>query len=528
MGIYLNPGNESYKAILKGIYVDKTDIIDVINQTIGTSDKLTCISKPRRFGKSYTAKMLCAYYDKTCLDSKELFDDKKISCCCTYAEHLGKYNVIYLDITSFLSDTDKTSEVVKKIKAAILNELVKEFNTVSENDSLVEALLKARIEDDTKFFFIIDEWDVLFREQKDESKLLEEYVSFLRDLFKNGNFTDRAIAGAFMTGILPIKKYGHQSAISDFREYTMIQPSIFSQYVGFVEADIDVLAKNYSCDREKLKTWYDGYSFPGAGAIYNPNSVCQAIRTGVYDTYWSKTETYTALLDYINMDTDGLQADLIQMIGGNEMPVDTSTFQNDMTSINGRNDVLSLLIHLGYLAYDNQSERVRIPNEEIRREFISTVRSGTHDVTTKIIKNSDQLIADTIDMNEEAVARAIQNAHDAGCFGVSPLFYNDEQALRSVVKFAYISSANNYLKIEELPSGHGYCDVAYIPVSGKHLPVLLIELKVNSSSEGALAQIKEKNYPKIFENVDNDIILCGISYDPKTKAHSCRIEKIKL
>jgi hypothetical protein len=387
-------------------------------------------------------------------------------------------------------------------------------------------LVKIKEKTGDKFFFVIDEWDALFREHKNQLELQEEYINLLREIFKNGNVTDRVIAGAFLTGILPIKKYGHQSAISDFREYTMIQPSILAEYVGFTKKDIDSLSEAYSFNKSKLKSWYDGYSFPKVGEIYNPNSVCQAIRTGVYDSYWSKTETYEALLEYINLDINGLQADLIQMIGGNEMPVDTATFQNDMTSAQNRDDVLSLLIHLGYLAFDVKSGKVRIPNEEIRREFISTIRGDSHKVTSKIIRDSDQLIMDTIDGNEEAVAMAVQNAHDAGTFGVSPLFYNDEQALRSIVKFAYISCANNYIKIEELPSGRGYADIVYIPASNKHFPALLIELKMNESVEGAIAQIKRNNYPKIFENIKDEVVICGISYDSKTKEHSCRIERI--
>lgn len=168
------------------------------------------------------------------------------------------------------------------------------------------------------------------------------------------------------------------------------------------------------------------------------------------------------------------------------MPVDTSTFQNDMTSIRTKDDVLSLLIHLGYLAYNTTKQTVRIPNEEIRREFLSTIKVGSHDVTNKIILNSDQLIVDTINCDEDAVARAIQDTHDAGTFGVSPLFYNDEQALRSVVRFAYISCVNSYIKIEELPSVHGYADIVYIPKDGLGLPALLIELKMDGSADGAI------------------------------------------
>ncbi|WP_026527623.1 AAA family ATPase [Butyrivibrio sp. VCD2006] len=524
MGFFLNPGNENFKSILNGIYVDKTGIIEAINNTINTSDKLTCISRPRRFGKSYTAKMLCAYYGKTC-DSSGLFDGKDISKSPTYKVHLNKYHMVYLDITGFISSSKNIDNIVKEIRASIIDEICAANSGVTGN-SLGELLVNMVEASKDKFFFVIDEWDALFREYKEKTELQEEYIDFLREIFKNGNVTDRAIAGAFMTGILPIKKYGHQSAISDFREYTMIQPSIFAEYVGFTKKDIDYLSSNYTVNKSKLKKWYNGYSFAKVGDVYNPNSVCQAVRTGVYDSYWSKTETYEALLEYINLDKYGLQADIIQMIGGNEMPVDTATFQNDMTSAQNRDDVLSLLIHLGYLAYDAKTGKARIPNEEIRREFISTVRTGNHEATTKIIRNSDQLIADTIDGNEEAVAKAVEEVHTAGTFGISPLFYNDEQALRSVVKFAYISCANNYIKVEELPAGRGYADVVYIPNPGELLPVLLIELKMAGSVDGAINQIHERSYPKVFENIKGEVILCGINYDAKTKKHECKIEKM--
>ncbi len=528
MGIYLNPGNDGFKNIVNGIYRDKTGLINIINSTLNTPDKLTCISRPRRFGKSYTAKMLSAYYDRSCEDSRELFADKKVAETDAKLSHLGEYNVVYIDITSFFSDEQPIEKLVSNIRNKIETDLLKEYPSLNKGASFSELLLRTVEVASTKFFFIIDEWDAPFREYSDNEKLLKDYINFLRDIFKNGNITDRVISGAFMTGILPIKKYGRQSAISDFREYTMIQPSIFSEFVGFTIKDIEWIEEKYLVDRDKLKTWYDGYSFPGIGEIYNPNSVIQAVRTGVYDTYWSKTETFNALLDYIRLDANNLQSDLIQMVGGNEMPVDTATFQNDMTSIRTRDDVLSLLIHLGYLAYDNEKQTVRIPNEEIRREFISTIRADDHEVTTKIIKNSDQLIYDTINGDEDAVAAAIQEVHDAGTFGVSPLFYNDEQALRSVVKFAYISCANRYMKIEELPSGHGYADIVYIPKVGERLPAILIELKVDNSSDGAIAQIKEKHYPKVFEGMENEIVMCGINYDHKTKKHTCMIQKMKI
>lgn len=524
---HINPGNEGFVTIRNGIYVDKTGLIDVINKTINTADKLTCISRPRRFGKTYTAKMLCAYYDKTC-DSEKLFSDLVISKTDLYKNYLNALNVVYIDITGYISAAKKVSDVVKNIRQSLTEELISTFPALQElnGKSIGDVFLAATKINSEKFFFVIDEWDALFREQKDNLSLQEEYINFLRELFKNGPVTDNVVAGAFMTGILPIKKYGHQSAISDFREYTMVAPSLFAEYVGFTKKDIDSLAQNYKVNKTKLKTWYDGYSFPKVGSIYNPNSVCQAIRTQEYSSYWAKTETYAALLEYINLDTNGLQGDIIQMIGGNSVPVDTSTFQNDMTSSQSRDDVLSLLIHLGYIAYDSKSKTAKIPNEEIREEFISTVRNGSHDATNRIISNSDQLIEDTINGDENAVARAIEEAHSAGTFGIPPLFYNNEQALRSVVKFAYISCANTYIKIEELPSGNGYADIVYIPKPGTNRPVLLIELKANDTANAAIAQIHANKYPKIFEGITGDIILCGISYDRKTKHHICKIEKM--
>ena len=529
MGKYFNPGNSGFQEIINTTYVDKTGLISLINKSINTKDKLTCISRPRRFGKSYAAQMLSAYYDCSC-DSSELFEGLKISRLDGYRNHLNKYNVIYLDITGFISElkskNQSIDDITVEMKNQINNELCQRLEQLDSNDELTNNLLKFVEIENCKFVFIIDEWDALVREAKENERVQESYFNFLRSLFKNGNFTPKVVAAAYMTGILPIKKYGHQSAISDFKEYTMTLPAHYAEYVGFTNEDISTIVDDkYTI--EKLKKWYDGYYFKNVGEIYNPNSVMEAIKTGEYASFWSKSETYEALLDYINSDADGLKTDLIQMLGGNEMEVDISTFQNDMVSVQTRNDILSLLIHLGYLAYNSETRTVRIPNEEIRQEFISTIRNGRHDVTNKIIANSDKLIQDVIDGNETEVAAAIQEAHDAGTFGAAPLFYNDEQALRAVVKFAFISCANEYLKFEELPSGHGYADLVYIPKPKSILPPLLIELKIDEVDTAAIKQIKEKNHPKVLENIGSEIVLCGITYNSKSKQHSCKIEKYR-
>jgi hypothetical protein len=371
-----------------------------------------------------------------------------------------------------------------------------------------------------KFIFIIDEWDALFREAKDDAEIQKEYIQFLRGMFK-GSRTDETIAAAYITGILPIKKYGTQSAMTDFVEYTMLSPSRMEEYFGFTETEVKILCENAGVDFEEMKHWYDGYSFRRIKSVYNPNSVMTAITNGVFDSYWTKTETYESLKLYIDMDFDGLKEAIVQMLGGAHCPVKTIGFQNDMTSIKGKDDILTLLVHLGYLAYDADAKKVYIPNQEIREEFLYAVETGKHQEITKLIQTSDQLLEATLDLDGETVAEALEEAHSAGC---APLYYNNEQALRSVIRFAYISCVDEFLRIEELPSGRGYADVVYLPKKNSAMPIMVVELKWNRTAAAAIAQIKERNYPQALDGFGNDILLVGVNYDEKSKKHTCRIE----
>jgi hypothetical protein len=522
MGNYLNVGNAGFRAIRKKTYVDKTGLITFINGTLGSMDKLTCVSRPRRFGKSFAAKMLCAYYDKSC-DSRALFEDLEIAEDPSFEEYLNKYDVIYLDMTLFISSTDNIKNVISEIKSKIIEEVKAAYPGTRESEILYEVLADVADKTGNKFIFIIDEWDALFREAKNDTELQKEYIYMLRALFKS-SLTDKMIEAAYITGILPIKKYGTQSAMTDFKEYTMLAPKKLAEYVGFTEQEVRKLCEEYNMDFEAVKHWYDGYSFDRIKSVYSPNSVMEAVKNEEIANYWTRTETYESLKIYIDMDFDGLKEEVVQMLGGAHCQIDTGTFQNDMTGIQCKDDVLTMLIHLGYLAYDENNENVYIPNEEVRREFVRAVKKGKHKEVANLIQTSDRLLRATLDMDEEAVAEAIEKAHTEGC---APLFYNNEQALRSVIRFAYISSVDEFLRIEEIPSGRGYADVVYLPKKGSALPIMLVELKVNKSAEGAIAQIKNKNYPQVFEGFGSDILLVGVNYDEKSKAHSCRIERIE-
>jgi hypothetical protein len=523
MGNYLNRGNSGFKSIRRDTYVDKTGLISYINETIGTMRKLTCVSRPRRFGKSFAAKMLCAYYDKSC-DSRELFEDLKIGKDSSFEQHLNKYDVLYLDMTWFISCASDISNVVEELQDKVSCEIREAYPDVPKQGTLLETLAAVSTATGNKFIVIIDEWDALFREAKENTELQEKYIKLLRGMFKS-SLTDDMIEAAYITGILPIKKYGTQSAMTDFIEYTMISPMQLEEYVGFTEDEVKDLCDRHNIDFNITKHWYDGYSFRNVKSVYNPNSVMRAVTSGEFNNYWTKTETYESLKMYIDMNLDGLKEAVVQMLGGAHFPINTDSFQNDLTSIECRDDVLTLLIHLGYLGYDAQSKCVFIPNEEVRQEFLLAARMGKHTEIVNMIKASDRLLEATLDMDEETVARAIEEAHSAGC---APLYYNNEQALRSVIKFAYISCVDEFVRIEELPSGRGYADVVYLPKKGSVLPIMIIELKWNRPVKGAIEQIKQRNYPQVLEGFENNMILVGISYDEKTKKHECVIEEWKI
>lgn len=366
----------------------------VLRESSGTTDKLTCVSRPRRFGKSFAAKMLCAYYDKSC-DSQELFMGLAISRDNTYKEYLNKYDVIYLDITEFTSDAfvkREMSNVVINLENKVIDELNAAYPDVERQDDLPNMLYSIAEAEGHRFIFIIDEWDAVFRDAPDDAVLQETYIKLLRGLFKNSGKTDKMIEAAYMTGILPIKKYGTQSAMTDFREYTMLSPKKLAKYVGFTETEVQALCEQYDMSFEEAKKWYDGYSFNRVKSVYSPNSVIEAVKNEEFSNYWTQTETYESLQIYIDLDEDGLKEAILEMMGEAHIKIDTSTFQNDMTTIRCRDDVLTLLVHLGYLAYDGDSRCVYIPNEEIRQEFVRAVTMGKHTEVARLIRNSDHLL----------------------------------------------------------------------------------------------------------------------------------------
>ena len=527
MGRFLNPGNEAFSEVIHSeIYVDKTPLLEYTNRVISTTSKFICSSRPRRFGKSITAEMLSAYYSKGS-DSRELFADYAIHKAEACEKHLNQYDVIQFDVQWCMMDAGNADCVVEYINNGILQELKEKYGELIPDTvkTVYGAMSYIKAAAGNKFVVIIDEWDVLIRDEAQNHKVQEEYIDFLRGMFK-GSEPSKYIALAYLTGILPIKKLKTQSALNNFEEFTMLDAGRMAPYVGFTEAEVHDLCDRYGQNYEQVKSWYDGYSLEGY-QVYNPKAVVSLMLNGKYKSYWSNTGSYEAIVPLINMNFDGLRAVIIEMMSGAAVDVDVTSFQNDTVSFANRDDILTYLIHLGYLAYDQDRQQVFIPNEEIRHELNNAVKRNKWNEMITFQKESTDLLDATLDMDEKAVADGVERIHQEYS---SVIQYNDENSLSSVLTIAYLSSMQYYFKpVRELPAGRGFADFVYLPKPEYRTsyPALLVELKWNKSTDTAMEQIRDKKYPDSILEYTGDLLLVGINYNKKTKEHECRIEKIK-
>lgn len=380
MGVYINKGNIGFADYSRGEYVDKTAMIEYINSTLNTANRLTCVTRPRRFGKSMAANMLCAYYDKSC-DSSPLFDRYEIAGKESYREHLNKYNVIHIDITDFTTKYKGEENIVGILQCSVINDIKRVFPDIclASDSDLMDVLIAAKALCKEKFIMIIDEWDAMCRELADRPKLMDDYITFMRRMFKGGN-TASVFAGVYMTGILPIKKYGTQSALNDFREYSMTCPMALAPYFGFTPDEVRVLCEKKNMNYDMLRQWYDGYRMmsvnwkdekasPEVIHLYNPNSVMRAMDAKSCDNYWAKTESFESLRQYIDCDFDGVKETLQALLDGKPVKISTLSFGNDNNEVNSRDELFTLMVHLGYVSYNSSDHTIIFPNLEVRMDF---------------------------------------------------------------------------------------------------------------------------------------------------------------
>lgn len=522
MGNYLNPDNSKFqRAVNSDIYVDKTGLIKYTNRVINTMQAYVCVSRPRRFGKSMAADMLTAYYSRGC-DSRELFAGLEIAEDKNFTRYLNKYDTIFLNVQEFLSRSSNVQELLTRIKQRVIRELARLYPDVElfDPEDLAETMQDIYAESKCPFILIIDEWDCIFREFKNDKEAQEKYLDFLRDLIKDKSY----IHLAYMTGILPIKKYGTHSALNMFDEFSMIDPGPMAEYVGFTEEEVASLCEKYKMDGEEVKCWYDGYSFDKVPAVYSPRSVVSCMRFGKIGNYWNQTETFEALKIYIDMNFDGLREDVLSMMAGESVPVNTGSFINDMATFRTEDDVLTLLIHLGYLAYDYENKTVRIPNNEIRGEYVNSVAVSEWGEVSTALKNSADTLNAIWQKRPLQVAEGIRQAH----FETAHIQYNDENALSYTISLALYAARNFYTVHRELAGGKGFADLVFVPRKKfQEKPALIVELKWDKSVRGAIEQIRQKEYFESLKEYQGNMLLVGINYNIRTKDHECVIEELK-
>ena len=521
MGLYLNPDNKNFKEdLLKSIYVDKSLMINEINNFIDIGNKYICVSRPRRFGKTMATNMLAAYYSKGC-DSKEAFSGLNISKEAEFESKLNKYNVIKIDLNGERQIIKDRENMLDILTGKIKKEMRQQYPDVSITDdlTLAESILAIYEATGEQFIIFMDEYDVLVREQVSE-ELFGKYLSFLNGLFKSDTVRN-AIALAYLTGILPVVRDRVQSKLNNFREYTIINAGKLSPYIGFTDDEVKALCEEYSMNYEECKSWYDGYVLNGY-EIYNPESVVRAMEDGMYEGYWSKTSVFKVISEQIGRNFAGTRDAVIRMLSGESTEVNILSYMNTMTDFESLDDVLSYLIHIGYLAYDRKERTCHIPNREIWEEWQLAIKNDSeYTATNEIIKASKELLKATISGDEEAVAKALDISH---IHVTSNRSYNNEDALGSAIYLAYLYAINRYTVVREMTAGRGFADVVYIPLYQED-PALIIELKRNDCTESALNQIKDKKYYDCLSHYRGNLIFVGINYDEKDKTHTCKIER---
>ena len=497
-------------------------LIEEVNSVMLTENRYMCVTRARRFGKSVAVKMLNAYYDRSC-ESRSLFEGLEISKQADFEKNLNRFPVLYLDMTDFVTKYGDDEHLIDRIKHDICEELLSMYNNVAmnTNDDLMDLLINIVDQTGEKFVCLIDEWDALCREGYEA--LMDEYVDFLRRLFK-GSKTEYVFACVYMTGILPIKRYNTQSALNNFEEYTMLSPAQLASYFGFTEKEVVGLCHDASMDARQMKLWYDGYELGSEKAIYNPFAVMRALKRKSFASYWASTNTFESLIQYITMNFDGLKDDVVSLLNDIPVKVNSLRFSNDMHKIDCKDDVLTLLCHLGYLSYNTETKCANIPNYEVRQEFETAIADSGWSEVNDALKQSDYLLSCVLNGDADIVASCVDKVHEQN---TSLLQYNDENSLACVLSLAFYPARSRYSIVRELPTGRGFADIVLVPHKNIDLPAIVLELKFNQDADTAIRQIQQKNYGDALKSYFGDIVLVGINYDRSTKRHSCVIENIK-
>ena len=510
-------------------YVDKTKMISIFNNIMDEYEhRYVCVTRPRRFGKSLNALMLASYYAKN-LDMHETFETLNIHDCDSYEKHLNKHNVIYISFNTKNVQFKTYEEYRDYFIEGLIEDMQGLCPEINPKDPLGTIFDEVYTKLDTKFIFIIDEWDYIFNNDMYTKSDRKNFLEFLEGLLKDKAYVQLT----YMTGILPIAKYSSGSSLNMFYEYDAISDTIYGDYFGFLEEEVQQL-----CERQKeikklsdeqkeslakeLQDWYNGYKTCEGKDVYNSRSVVRALRDGVCQSYWTNTGKKKEVAAYINLDVDGLTQNIIEMIAGNSIEIKLDGYDAESkTEIDSRNLALSAMTILGFLSYHNY--KLQIPNRELMMEFREMVAISEKTAFKEIIKNSDNVLQATLDKDEEKLAELIEETHN---LYNSYFEYNTENSLSCVIAVAYLSARNKYVIKREDVGALGRADFSFYPLIANNT-AFIIELKKDKTPEYAINQIKEKKYFSHFKNFKGEKLLIGIAYDTDTKKHSVKIEALK-
>ena len=540
MGIYVNPGDSMFRFSLNSkIYVDKSPMINELNELIGTDERFLCMSRARRFGKTMMTNLMSAYYSRDC-NSREIFERLELSKQEGWDKYLNAFNVIQIDLQSCFSRTKDKNQVIDKLQTNVVNELREQFPStrIPTAATIAESISIINKELGELFVIIIDEYDVLIRDNCVAASIRKDYIDFLNSIFKS-NDVQKAVSLAYLTGILPILRETVQSKLNNFTEYTMLRPDQFAQYFGFTENEVRRLCLAKNADYDACKLMYDGYIFekPTELAeqpdddgehiihVFNPNSVVKAVTKHKYDNYWVATSALEAITLYIDANIAGILEDIKALLKGEkEVKVDVLNYNNNVEHFATKDEIFTYLIHLGYLAYDPTKGTCHIPNGEIRGAWLRIMSNAKgFEPIAQMIETSRKLIEATENGDKETVAKALD---DSQADISSPLSYNRESTMQSAILMAYFYARKDYWIFSELASGCGYADVVLVPFFIQK-PIIIIELKKDGEPATAIEQIKSRNYAHAFRyHPGHEAVLVGITYDAESKQHRCLIEKV--
>ena len=520
-------------------YVDKTQVIEILNHALESSDNKFCVSRPRRMGKSFLVNILTAYYSVGC-DSREAFSDLKIAQTPDWDKYLNKFNVICIDLKIICNRVKKLNKDIAEDNAyentnkpeidlseylmeSINKELIENYPDlgIELSDYVSDSILKIYKKTNKQFVIIIDEYDSVVRDEFDDDAI-SGYLNFLLDIFKNP-MIDKAIAFGYLTGILPFPESLDFSGVNNLCSSTVIDGYPFKDFIGFTEDEVKELCVKHNKEflLNDIKKWYDSNTVDNK-KVYSPLSICRTLLNNKCGYYWSVQTSYKAIPRYIDINVKGIKESIEKLYTYQNVPIRVGIYNNRVDSFNNTNSILEYLIHAGYLtSFRNGHEYFcRIPNFEVRDEWSNAIEESKEFIPIKKhLDKSKELLERIIKKDAEFVVDYFRNHVEYERFNIPKSKY----MFQDIVLYELIYSGIIYNITPEVTSE--FEDIEFIyDESNNEYPTLLIELKFNESVEEAMKQIEEKWSSLIEKQEKGNILKVGINYESDKKEYTCIIE----